>query len=476
MVIQRMVHKKAALSFFVLVPFSLFIANLSLAGQVTFTPSINLKESYSDNILLAPKGQEQSETVTEITPAFDLLMRGARFNASVNYSMQNLLYRKENNRNETYNQLSATSTSELVSDYLFFDANANHSQQIVNADEPVGTNNIAVTNNTSNVTSYSLSPYFWHSYRNILDASLRYSYSEVDYRRDELIDSTQSGFDAALTSPTNTTGFSWGLNYLKQKSDFETGNDSEFKRGSLSLGYRFTRRTHLYASKGKDENTFTVANNQDISEPYWNVGFEWQPGSRDFLSLQYGERFFGHTSQFSWRHTGRRLNLNASYEEELSTAALSLLQSQQLASASSQQEQPVDANNSINSQVFVRELGRVGITYNVSKTSLSLNYSNEVRKFQETGDITKAKIADLSLSLRSSRVLTYVFGTRWSSNYTASTDTKSFDTNINFTIQREFAARLQGEFLISHGIRRSSISSSDYDENIISLGITKSFN
>jgi len=476
MVIQRMVLNKAFLGFFVIGSFSFFIANLSHAGQVTFTPSIDLKQSYSDNILLAPKGQEESETVTEITPAFSLLMRGSRFNASVNYSMQNLLYKKENNRNETYNQLSATSTSELVSDYLFFDANANHSQQIVNADEPIGSNNIAVTNNTSNVTSYSLAPYFQHSYRNILDASLRYSYSEVDYRRDELIDSTQSGFDAALTSPTNSTGFSWGLNYLKQKSDFETGNDSEFKRGSLSLGYRFTRRTHLYASKGKDENTFAVANNQDISEPYWNVGFEWQPSSQDFLSLQYGERFFGHTSQFSWRHTARRLNLNASYEEELSTSALSLLQSQQLGSAISQQNQPVASNNSVSSQVFINELATVGVTYNISKTSLSLNYSNDKRIFQSTGEVTQLRSANFTARLRSSSVMTYVFGTRWSRNSTASTDAKLFSTNIDFTIERQFAARLQGEFSLSHGIRRSSTSTSDYDENIISLGITKSFN
>ena len=467
---------KRCLLFLAAVCSGLFAIKDLYAGEVRFSPSINIKESYTDNILLAPKGQEQSEYVTEISPAFTLLMNGSHFNANVTYTMQNLLYKEENNRNQTYNQLIANSTSEVIDDYFYFDVGANHTQQIINADEPVGSNNIAVTNNTSNVTSYTLAPYIRHSYTGILDLSARYSHSEVDYRRDELTDVTQSGFDIGLSSPVNTPGLSWGLNALKQKSDYETGNDSEFKRGSIQLGYRFSSRTHLYATKGKDENTFSVTNNQDISEPFWNVGLDWQPGARDFLSLKYGERFFGHTTGFSWRHTARRLTLNANYEEELSTAALSLLQQQQLASAATQQNQPVDANNSVNSQVFVRELGTVGLTYTLSKTSLSLRYSNDKRKFQDTGDIATAKIANLSVSLRSSPVLTYIFGTTWSSNHTASTDVKSFNTNINFAIQRQLAARLQGEVSLSHGLRRSTNAATDYDENIISLGITKSFN
>jgi len=463
--------------FIVVMTSSLFAIKNVCAGEVRFSPSVNIKQSYTDNILLSPKGQEQSELVTEISPSFMLLMKGSHFNANVNYTMQNLLYKNESSRNQTYNQLMASSTSEIMDDYFYFDVNANHNQQTINANRPIGTNNIAVTNNISNVTSYTVAPYLRHSYTNVLDISARYSYSEVDYRQDDLTDVTQSGFNIGLNSPTNSLGVSWAMALLKQKSDFDTGKDSEFKRGSVQLGYRFSSRTHVYATKGKDENTFSIANNQDISEPFWNVGVDWQPGSRDFLTLQYGERFFGHTTLFRWRHTARRLTLNANYEEELSTTALTLLQQQQqLASASTQLNQPIDTNNSINSQVFVRKLGTIGLTYTVSKTSLSLSYSNDKRIFQDTGDITQTRVANLSVSLRSSPVLTYVFGTSWNNYYTASTDIKLFTTNINFAIQRQLAARMQGELSLSHGIRRNTNAATDYDENIVSLGITKTFN
>ena len=156
----------------------------------------------------------------------------------------------------------------------------------------------------------------------------------------------------------------------------------------MQLGYRFTARTHIFASAGKDENTYTAVGNQNIDESSWHLGLDWQPGSRDFISLQYGERFFGHTGSFSWRHNARRLNVNANYQEELSTSALSLLQSQQLASSNPEQTQQVTTNSSITSQVFVRELTNIGLTYTISKTTLSGQISNETRKFQESGDIS----------------------------------------------------------------------------------------
>jgi len=482
MVIQHMDRTKAQSAKFYylagLFSFNVLLSNSAFSGEVSFVPSVELKESYSDNILLAPKGQEQGEFVTEIAPAFNLLMQGAHFNANVNYRLQHLLYLKESNRNQTNNQLSANSNAELVDDYFFLDLNANHTQQIINAEQPVGNNNISVTSNRSDVTSYNIAPYFKHSFRNIMDATLRYSYSEVDYRRDELVDSSQNGYSLKLNSPTNLIGFSWGLDYTKQKNDLETGNDSEFKRGGLQLGYRFTTRTHVYASAGKDENTFAVTNNQDIDESYWNVGLDWKPGARDSISFQYGERFFGHTGQFSWRHNARRLVFNANYEEELSTAALSLLQAQQLGDTTSQQDfnQTLDTSNSISSQVFVRENGTLGLSYTFSKTSLSLSYSNERRKFQSSGDFTRSQNVNATISLRSSALVTYVFGSRWTRAYSSSTEAKIFNLNLDFSIQRKLTQRLQAELSIIHGVRHSSNFASDYEENIISLGITQTFN
>lgn len=480
MVIQHMEHIESHPAKFYLfagfLSFNLLLVNVSFAGTVRFTPSIELKESYSDNILLAPKGREQGEWVTDISPAFSLQTTGSHFTANVDYTLQNLFYLKESKRNQTYNQLSANSNAELVDDYFFFDASAYHTQRIVNADQPIANNNIAVTRNRTNVSSYSLSPYFKHSFRGIMDATLRYSYSDVDYRRGELIDSKQSGVNLQLTSPEREIGFNWGLNYSKRKNNFAIGNDSMFSRGSLQLGYRLTTRANIYATGGKEENSFIVSNNQNIDKSFWNVGAGWQPGARDSITLEFGERFFGKTGRFSWRHNTKRLVLNANYQEELSTSALNFLQQQQIGYVSSR-DQPADTTgNSITAQVYVRAIATLALNYTVSKTSLTMSYSNERRKFQDTGDATRYQYLNASVRLRSSSAWTYILGTRWRSLYTSSTGVKTFYSNINFAIQRQLTPRLQAVLAVNYSFRNSTNALTDYDENILSIGITKTFN
>jgi len=442
----------------------------SLAGEVRFTPYVGVTEYYSDNILLAPKGQEQGDFVTELSPAFDLQMIGNRFNANVNYQLQHLLYQKESNRNQTFNQLTATTSTELTADYLYLDVNANHTQQIVDANQTVSNNNIALTDNRTNVSSISLSPSFRHSFDK-LDANVRYTYSKLDYRRDELINSEQSGSNIRLNSPTRAIGVTWALNYTQQKNDYETGSDSEYKQGSIELGYRFSPRSSVYASRGKEENTFSVSNNQDIDDYFWSLGLNWQPSSRDSVSLSFGERYFGKTQSFNWRHNARRLVLTVNYDEELSNSASALLESQQ-----AENSQPVDNNGSITTQTFVREAGSLGISYNFSKTSVSLNYLNERRKYQDTGAFEKIQNANLRLSLRSSEVLTYILAGGWNSNYFSNLNTKRATTNIELSLERRLSSSMQAEFSIFHNLSRARNSSTDYDENLISLGITKTFN
>ncbi|VAW98304.1 hypothetical protein MNBD_GAMMA23-56 [hydrothermal vent metagenome] len=459
-----------------LLSLNFLLGHVSYAGEVRFTPFVGLKESYSDNILLAPKGQEEGEFVTEISPGFSLQTTGSNFRSTVNYTLQNLYYLKDSNRNQAYNQLSASSNAELVDDYFFFDVNANHTQAIANADEPVANNNIAVTSNRISVTSYNLSPYFRHSFRGIMDATLRYSYSEVDFRRDELVDSTQSGVNLQLTSPQRTTGVSWGVNYSKTKSAFGTGNDFIFGRGSLQLGYRFTTRTNIYATSGKEDNSFAVNNNQNIDQSFWNVGAAWQPSAQDSITVEFGDRFFGKTERFGWRHNSRRLVFSVDYQEELSTSALALLDQQQSGSTTMQNQPINNIGTSITSQVFVRSIGTATLTYAISKTNIVMSYSNERRKFQDTGEISRIQFASASVRVRASSAWAYSLGANWSNRYNSSTALKTSFTNINFSIQRQLTPLLQAVVAFNTSLQKSNNALTDYNENILSIGITKTFN
>ncbi len=454
----------------------LLLLESSFAGEIKFIPSIGVTENYSDNVTLAPKGQEKSDFVTELSPGFTLQMDGKRFDANVNYTLQDLRYSKDSSRNQTYSQFSANSSAELAEDFLFFDANANHTQQVVNADQPIGFNNIAVTTNLTNVTSYSFSPYFKHSFSNTVEALVRFTQSSVDYRLDQLPDSTQTGTQIQLNSPARTTGFRWALNFSQLKNNYKSISDTEYKQGNIELGYRFTPRSSIFAKSGKEENTFAVNNNQNINDSFWSVGVDWQPGSKDAVSIEYGSRYFGSTKKFRWRHNASRLVLDLNYDEELSNFALTLLQAQQTQNSTGQQNTSLLNNGSISTQTFVRKRGTLGITYNFSKISVLLNYSDEKRDFQNSGNTDELTSSNLLVSLKSSPVLTYVLGTRWNRNYSSNTNFKTFSTYLNFAIQRRLSPSMQAELSINYNLRHSSIALTDYTENLISLGVTKTFN
>jgi len=449
------------------------------AGEIEFTPSLEVKQSYTDNLYLSTPGNEQGEFVTEVSPAFLLRMSGARFNAVVDLTMQNLFYNKFRESNTTFYQLNATSTSEMVKDYFYFDANANHGQRIIDTNSPIGSNNIAITNNVANATSFVVSPYFRHSYRNLFDALARYSYSEVNYRRGESDNSRQSVYDVRLNTPVQKMGYTWSANVLNQKTDYETSSDSLLKKRSLQLGYRYPQRTHIYASGGRDENTYDNSSTPDISESFWIVGADLQFGGRDFVSFGYGERFFGPTGNFRWEHRARRLNFNMSYREEFSNSALIFLGSNQSAASSSLNTNSTlqnQANNSITTETFLQKVGTLGLTYNFSKTSISVGYSDDQRNFQVSGSTTRTKRASLSINLRSTNRLTYVLNTIWNRRNDSTTNLNNFDTLVRLSAIRRLSPSLDLEFLLSHNIRRGQDSTIDYNENIASVSLTKVFN
>ena len=69
------------------------LLGLSSAFAIDFrvVPSLRIEETYSDNIRLATKGQEQDAFVTEITPGISIRgVNGGRLTANLNYRMQNL--------------------------------------------------------------------------------------------------------------------------------------------------------------------------------------------------------------------------------------------------------------------------------------------------------------------------------------------------------------------------------------------------
>jgi len=65
--------------------------NVVHAIEFQFRPSLTFQETYSDNIQLASKGQQQGAFVTDLSPGLSIRgINGGRLSANLDYRLQNL--------------------------------------------------------------------------------------------------------------------------------------------------------------------------------------------------------------------------------------------------------------------------------------------------------------------------------------------------------------------------------------------------
>ena len=127
----------------------LFYANAVAAGVWEIVPRASVAGIYTDNLDLTPDN-EQSALIAEVTPGIYVDGRSGRFEAVLDYQMQNFISREFSSTINTSHQLDAKSTTELVDQLFFFDAGARAGQAIINADDTISLSNYNNNRNRTN--------------------------------------------------------------------------------------------------------------------------------------------------------------------------------------------------------------------------------------------------------------------------------------------------------------------------------------
>ena len=220
------------------------------------TPTLNLKETYTDNVRLT-QDNEKSDFVTQINPGISLIGTGPHLKVDARYVMQNIFYAKENSENAINHQLHALANAELLDDLFFVDANASISQQNISSFGQQTTDNTNITNNRTNVKTYSISPYLLNHFQNFASSELRYTHDSVS--TDGTGSAVSSGLSnsqsdkilMSLKSGTDFRTLGWGLNYNKQRIDFNSSQTVDLETYGGDLRYLIT--CLLYTSDAADE-------------------------------------------------------------------------------------------------------------------------------------------------------------------------------------------------------------------------------
>ena len=187
------------------------------AADWKFTAGVGATETYTDNVTLSASGARSGDFVTSITPTISAKKDGARLKVDAKYSMQNLFYARESERNTIFHQLNARANAALYERDLFLDTSAAISQASVSPLSASGTDNINSTNNLANVRTISVSPYWMHRFGSTATLNARYTASRVSNDTNEFSGSTNNTYSAGLASGSAFGRVSWGLNFFTTK-------------------------------------------------------------------------------------------------------------------------------------------------------------------------------------------------------------------------------------------------------------------
>ncbi len=294
------------------------------AADWTITPTLGLKETYTDNVRLT-HDNKQSDFITQINPGISLTGTGPHLTADARYVMQNIFYVEENNHNATNHRLNANANAELLDDLFFVDAKASIAQRSISSFGPQTTDNTNITNNSTNVKTYSISPYLLNHYQNFASSELRYTHDSVSTTNSGSAVSSglsNSQSDKILMSLRSGTDFrilGWGLNYNKQRIDFNSGQTVDLESYGGDLRYLITPHFGLTASGGEEKNNYLSLAGKSSGGPYWTAGFEWNPSQRTSIAANAGKRLFGNTSSLKADYRSRRTYWNVRYDEGITT-------------------------------------------------------------------------------------------------------------------------------------------------------------
>lgn len=275
------------------------------AGEWTITPSISINETMTDNVDQVEK-HRTSSLVTDVVPGINIVGTGDRVKLRFDYQMHNLYYSDDSSRNNHQNFLNAAGTLEALENWLFIDANASISQQNLSAFRgatysSVDTNN---SNNTTETSTYRLSPYFRGMFGSSAEYELRYNLAKTTSDESNTYDTETRALVAKLKGTPRLSKFGWALDASTQKSEFDNGRDNEadLLRGVLTYQYDPQFRVSLIA--GRESNDYVSVDKK--SHTIKGLGVEWSPTERTLLSASREDRFFGNSDSISFTHRTAR--------------------------------------------------------------------------------------------------------------------------------------------------------------------------
>ena len=256
----------------------------------TIVPRVSLTGTVSDNINLSSTDKE-SGLISQLTPGVRIDAQTARLKMYLDYALSGLRYSTGNSSNNAQNALNAFGTLEAIDNWLFLDFSGQISQQIINPFGQQSPSNVYDNKNTTETSTYRLSPYIRGQLLGSADYFLRYNGSVTNYQNGSLSDVSISQWLGQIRGNTRFQNLNWTIDGSQQNTDYSRGRDYEDGRLRGILTYRLVPELRISGSGGWETNNYQSLDNEGQST--YGYGFDWTPTERTQVSGFQERRFFG---------------------------------------------------------------------------------------------------------------------------------------------------------------------------------------
>jgi uncharacterized protein (PEP-CTERM system associated) len=484
---------------------ALAFAPVAHARNWNFQPYVSGSAIYTDN-------QNQSATdpqdavILTVTPGFSLYSEGSRrLRVGMNYGVTGVARFGENLDNEFMQSLNAIANAELIEDFLFIDATAGISQQLIS----LTGSQVDAAINSSNRTptgTYSISPYLKHRFGSFAEGTARFTQSGALFQDSTFNDINSSTINASLASGTRFNTLSWGLNYSYQNAIVQNSDNVSFESYGANLGYALTRQFRLLGTVGYDKNDYaTAAPGADVSGSYWTGGFGWTPNRRTNLEASIGESYTGRTYGLNFNYRSHHSVWTATYNDGVGDIAQQLLNTDLLyvwscdgglfygdavmppagqANCVIQGTAPIGtAPVGLSNGVYLSKSLQGGVAWSKRRTSLGLSVFNTRRQYLqlvgEPEDETWGINATYGYNLQPHTTLNAGLG--YNNNQVPATlsGTATAESTDYYTaslgVSHQFGRDLSGALIVQHLKQDSNVPANSYDENIITASARMTF-
>lgn len=270
----------------------------SIAGDGTtaakawrLEPYVNVRETFTDNVSLAPSGGAKSDLISEITPGIRINGKGRRTSLNGFVASPIVVYaRSGSENNQVYPSANILGNLEAIDSFLYVEAAASATPQFFSPFGSQSGNLSNVNQNRYTSTSYSVNPYIQGTMPGNISYLLRNNntWTKQSDTSIETDDSYHNQWLGNVSSPVAPLG--WAIDVDRTEVRFKSRDSELTQLARARLEYRVSPQVQVMMSGGYEDNRYSDSN---YSGSIYGVGLQWRPTERTSVDAKWEHRFFG---------------------------------------------------------------------------------------------------------------------------------------------------------------------------------------